>query len=168
MNIIVRDPGEIVFRDKVLRCALGRSGIAAKIGEGDGITPAGPHPLRSVLYRPDRLNAPQTGLPVRPLLRTDGWCDDPNHADYNCPVRTPFEARHEKMWREDALYDVVVVLGYNDAPVKPGLGSAIFMHVAKPEYGPTEGCVALAVKDLLEILEHCTPDSQIEIISPAP
>jgi len=168
MTIIVRDPGEVLFGGRVLRCALGRGGIGTKAGEGDGITPAGLYPLRSAFYRPDRLDRPKTGLPTIPLLHTDGWCDDPGHADYNRQVRTPFGASHEKMWREDALYDVVVVLGFNDDPVRSGLGSAIFMHVAKPKYEPTEGCVALALMDLLDVLEGCSADSQIEIMSPAP
>jgi len=168
MNIIVRDPGEILYDDKVLRCALGRGGIGPKTGEGDGLTPVGIYPLRSVFYRPDRLDRPKTGLLTIPLLHTDGWCDDPGHIDYNRQVRTPFEASHEKMWRKDALYDVVVVLGFNDDPVRPGLGSAIFMHVARPEYESTEGCVALTLKDLLSVLEGCTTDSQIEIMPPAP
>jgi len=168
MNIIVRDPGEVLCDGRALRCALGRGGIGSKIGEGDGITPAGLYPLRSVFYRPDRLDRPKSGLPTVPLLHADGWCDDPGHVDYNRQIRIPFDGSHEKMWREDALYDVVVVLGFNDDPVRPGQGSAIFMHVARPEYEATEGCVGLALKDLLSVLEGCTTNSQIKILPPAP
>jgi L,D-peptidoglycan transpeptidase YkuD (ErfK/YbiS/YcfS/YnhG family) len=82
----------------------------------------------------------------------DGWCDDPTHRDYNHQIRLPHPARHERLWREDALYDVVGVLGWNDAPVERGRGSAIFLHLARPDYGPTEGCVALAPRDLSELL----------------
>jgi len=168
MSIIVRKPGEVLCGNRVFRCALGRGGIGPKTGEGDGITPIGRYPLRSVFYRPDRLSTPKTGLPVIPLLHTDGWCDDPDHAEYNRQVRRPFSASHEKMWREDTLYDLVVVLGYNDDPVMLGKGSAIFMHIARPGYQTTEGCIALTTNDILAVLESCEPGCQIEIMCPAP
>jgi L,D-peptidoglycan transpeptidase YkuD (ErfK/YbiS/YcfS/YnhG family) len=123
-----------------------------KRGEGDGISPLGCWPIRRVLYRADRLAPPATAFAVAPIAPGDGWCDAPDHALYNRPVRLPFAASHEEMWRADALYDLVVVLGHNDDPVVPGAGSAIFLHVARPDYGPTAGCAALARADLLEFL----------------
>ncbi|MCC0062937.1 MAG: hypothetical protein H6895_02465 [Defluviimonas sp.] len=135
------------------RCAVGRGGIARKTGEGDGISPLGCWSLRRLLYRPDRFeDLPVTALPRAPLDPQDGWCDAPDHGDYNRPVRLPFAGRHEVLWRDDALYDLIVVLGHNDDPVVPGAGSAIFLHVADPGYGPTEGCAALSRPDLLEFL----------------
>jgi len=136
-------------------CALGRGGVAKKSGEGDGITPLGRFPLRRVFYRPDRLEKPATGLNVVALEEHHGWCDDPLDAAYNTLVSRPFAARHETLWRDDALYDVIVELGYNDQPVIAGKGSAIFMHIAKPDYAPTEGCVALKKADLLGLLGGC-------------
>jgi L,D-peptidoglycan transpeptidase YkuD (ErfK/YbiS/YcfS/YnhG family) len=143
-------------------CALGRAGVTAHKREGDGATPVGVWPLRRVLYRPDRLpDAPQTGasgLPVLALAPDMGWCDDPAHADYNRPVTLPHPAGHEHLWRDDALYDVIVVLGHNDAPPRPGAGSAIFLHCALPDgagrHGlkPTAGCVALPRDRLLALL----------------
>jgi L,D-peptidoglycan transpeptidase YkuD (ErfK/YbiS/YcfS/YnhG family) len=116
--------------------------------EGDGRSPIGLLPLRRVLYRADRGPAPETTAPVEPIGRSDGWCDDPHDESYNRPVRLPYPARHEMLWRDDAIYDLVGVLGWNDDPVRRGEGSAIFLHVARPDYAPTEGCVALALPDL--------------------
>ena len=136
-----------------LRAAFGRGGVRAQKQEGDGATPAGLLPLRQVLYRADRIARPRAAVPVMPLAPHDGWCDDPMHADYNRPVRLPHDGRHEALWRADAAYDVIGVLGWNDAPVLRGMGSAIFLHVARPDFGPTEGCIALALSDLRSILE---------------
>ena len=144
--------GRLVVRNQIFRVALGRAGVGMHKVEGDGATPAGVLPLRRVLYRLDRLPGPDCAVPIEPIGDTDGWCDDPTHRDYNGLVRLPHEARCEELWRQDGLYDVVGVLGWNDAPVKKGCGSAIFLHVARPDYGPTEGCVALALPDLLWML----------------
>jgi L,D-peptidoglycan transpeptidase YkuD (ErfK/YbiS/YcfS/YnhG family) len=166
MEITVTATGQLECGGRVYRCALGPGGIVGDKTEGDGGTPAGAFPLRRVLYRPDRLNAPNTGLPVEEIAPDQGWCDDPAHPDYNRPVRLPFTASHEKLWREDAVYDVTVILGHNDDPPVPGKGSAIFMHVARPDYGPTEGCVALALEDLMEVLSKCRPGDAICINLP--
>ena len=137
------------------RCAIGKGGTrpARDKSEGDGATPTGVFPLRRVLYRPDRLAAPETGLPVKAITPDDGWCDAPADPNYNRPVKLPYAASHERLWRDDGIYDVIVVLGHNDDPPVPGMGSAIFLHVARPDYGPTEGCVALALADLLDVLK---------------
>jgi L,D-peptidoglycan transpeptidase YkuD (ErfK/YbiS/YcfS/YnhG family) len=155
--------GSLRIGPNVLRCAIGRGGIAQKGGEGDGITPVGTFPIRRVLFRPDRVARPKTGLPVAEIARDDGWCDAPQDANYNLPVKLPYPASAESLWREDHLYDVVVVLGYNDDPVVPGKGSAIFLHVAKPDYATTEGCVAFALPDLLKVLELLKPGDSITI-----
>ena len=161
--ITVGADGRLSFRGRRYRCALGRAGIVADKREGDGATPAGEFPLRRLLYRPDRLPEPATGLEVLPIGPDDGWCDAPEDAAYNRPVRLPHPASAERLWREDRLYDLVVVLGHNDDPPRPGLGSAIFLHVARPDYGPTEGCVALAPDDLLEVLAAADAASAIRI-----
>jgi L,D-peptidoglycan transpeptidase YkuD (ErfK/YbiS/YcfS/YnhG family) len=136
--------------------------------EGDGATPAGRFPLRRVLYRPDRLPAPVTRLPIAALTPDDGWCDDPEDPQYNRPVRLPYAGRHEDLWRADALYDLVVVIGHNDAPVVAGMGSAVFLHLASADYRPTQGCVALARPDLLELLTGAGPDTVLEIAAATP
>ncbi len=145
------------------RCAIGRGGVRRDKREGDGATPVGTWPLRRVLYRPDRGDPPETALSVAPLAPEDGWCDDPAHADYNRPVTLPHPARHERLWRDDRLYDFVVVLGHNDDPVVPGAGSAVFLHVAQDDYAPTEGCVALAAADLRALLRQARSDSRLRV-----
>lgn len=144
--------GLLRFQGQTLRCALGQGGIRAMKQEGDGATPAGLLPIRRILWRADRGPRPATALPAEPLAPDDGWCDDPSHRDYNTPIRLPHGARHEKLWREDAVYDVIGVLGWNDAPVVRGRGSAIFLHLARPGLPPTEGCIALPEPDLRRLL----------------
>ncbi len=147
------------------RCALGRSGVvsAADKREGDGATPAGTWPIRRVLYRPDRPALPRTALPMSPIAPEDGWCDAPGDAAYNQPVTRPYRASSEAMWREDGVYDVVVVLGYNDDAPVSGRGSAIFLHLARPGYEPTEGCVALNRADMEAFLSAARPGDVLEI-----
>ena len=146
-----------------LPCALGRSGITRSKREGDGATPAGTWPLREVLYRPDRVERPDTALAVHAISPADGWCDAPGDPQYNRPVQLPYGASAEALWRDDALYDLVVVLGYNDDPPRPGLGSAIFFHLATPEFGPTEGCVAIARAEMIRLLAACGPATRFAI-----
>lgn len=163
MEILVEPAGFLTWNTHRVRCALGRGGVRTDKREGDGATPAGAFPLRRLRYRADRLEKPATALPVDVIREDDGWCDDPKDPAYNRPIRLPFAASHEKMWRDDALYDLVVVVGHNDDPPVPGLGSAIFLHVAKPDWGPTEGCVATTRDDLLRLLAACDPTTTIRI-----
>ena len=163
-EIVVAGQGWLEGGGRQWRCAIGHGGIRRDKKEGDGATPVGRCALRRLLSRRDRLGeAPATSLPAAAMARDDGWCDDPSDPAYNRQVTLPFEASHEKLWRDDGLYDVVVVLGHNDDPPVPGLGSAIFLHVARPNYGPTEGCVALALDDLLDLLSHCGPDTVLTV-----
>ncbi len=144
-------------------CAIGRGGVSHRKREGDGATPAGEFQLRRVLYRAGRLPPPQTALKIQPIGPCDGWCDAPGHPAYNRQVRLPIGASAERLARADPAYDIIVVLGYNDAPVTDGAGSAIFMHVAKPNFAPTAGCVALRRDDLLFVLKLCGPGSRLAI-----
>ncbi len=160
--------GTLAWSAGTARCALGRGGVRADKREGDGATPAGPMLLRYVLYRPDRLPAPTTRLPARPIEPDDGWCDESGRPEYNRPVKLPFAGRHESLSRADALYDIVVVLGWNDAPAVATKGSAIFLHIAKPDYAPTEGCIALAREDLSRLLADCGPGDRIKVDLPRP
>ncbi len=145
------------------RAACGRSGVSATKREGDGATPAGTFPLVQAYYRPDRLAAPTTGLPLIALRPDDGWVDDPADPQYNRPVSLPYPASHEEMWRADALYDLVVLIGYNTGPPVAGRGSAIFLHVARPDFAPTAGCIAIARDALIGVLALLGPGSTIAI-----
>lgn len=140
-------------------CAVGRGGVRRDKTEGDGATPAGRWPIRRVLYRADRLDLPASALPCAPLQPEDGWCDAPGDSSYNTLVRLPYSAGHERLWRDDEIYDCIVVLGYNDDPVLVGAGSAIFLHVARADLSPTEGCVALSRANLLAVLSTAAPSS---------
>ncbi len=166
MDIVVTSETELEFGGVVYPCIVGRSGIKAVKSEGDGATPAGRFPLRRVHYRADRISTPETRLRCEPITPIDGWCDAPDHALYNKPVKIPFEASHENLWRDDNLYNVFVDLGYNDDPVVAGKGSAIFFHVASQKGAATEGCVALDQEDLLTVLKNCGPDTFMEIRIP--
>ncbi len=145
--------GTLVLGSLRCRAASGRSGVRTHKQEGDGATPAGLLPLHRLLYRADRVARPRSAVPAMPLAPHDGWCDDPSHADYNHLVRLPHDGRHEALWRADPVYDIIGVLGWNDDPVRRGAGSAIFLHVARSDFAPTEGCIALALPDLRMLLD---------------
>jgi L,D-peptidoglycan transpeptidase YkuD (ErfK/YbiS/YcfS/YnhG family) len=152
MRATVTAAGSFIIGNETFRAALGFGGVRTDKREGDGGTPTGLLPLRSVLYRADRLTVPQSTAPVRALTPSDGWCDDTAHPAYNRSVQLPFNARAEALWRDDASYDIIGVLGWNDDPVEVGLGSAIFLHVARIDFAPTEGCIALSLDDLRHVL----------------
>ena len=148
--------GTACLGDRAFPCALGRSGLVSSKHEGDGGTPVGRFLLRRLLFRADRVPRIETRLPANHITPDDGWCDDPADAAYNRPVRLPYPARHERMWLDSHLYDLVVVIGHNDDPVVPGAGSAVFLHLARDDWGPTEGCIAFARADLLAIVRDAT------------
>lgn len=145
------------------RAAIGPAGIGIKGGEGDSITPIGTFAVRQIFYRADRVAKPDTALPLRAIRQDDGWCDAADDPNYNMFVKLPYPASAEHLWRDDHLYDLVAVLGYNDDPVVPGKGSAIFLHLAKPGYSPTQGCVALAYDDAIAAIAQLEPGDQVVI-----
>ena len=145
-------------------CEIGRGGArpAADKREGDGATPIGAWPILAALMRPDRV-APPAGLtlPWRWIGRDDGWSDDPADPAYNRPVSHPHPFSAERLWREDGLYDVIVVLGHNLAPPVPALGSAVFLHCL--EGRPTAGCVAIARDALLTLIGRVGASAMLRI-----
>jgi L,D-peptidoglycan transpeptidase YkuD (ErfK/YbiS/YcfS/YnhG family) len=158
--------GTLDIGGRRVRCALGRSGVlpAADKREGDGASPLGVWPLRKVFYRPDRVPAPKTRLPVQALTPADGWCDAPGDPAYNRPVRLPYPASAETLWRDDRVYDLIVVLGHNDDPPISPMGSAIFLHLAQPDWAPTAGCVAVRREDLLDLLSQAGPEDALAVL----
>ncbi len=169
MDLFVTADGTALWKNRRFDCALGAEGLSRDKHEGDMATPVGKFPLRRVLYRPDRVAAPTTVLPVAALTPLDGWCDDPGDSRYNQLVCQPYPASLELLWRDDGIYDVIVVLGYNDTPAVPGRGSAIFLHLAQPDFSPTQGCVALSPPDLATFLGECALDTKIDVtFDPAP
>jgi L,D-peptidoglycan transpeptidase YkuD (ErfK/YbiS/YcfS/YnhG family) len=165
MALVAHADGRFDLAGHWTRCAIGPAGVVVATAkrEGDGASPAGAWPMRRVFYRPDRRPAPQTQLQVVVLTRNDGWCDAPGDAAYNRLVKLPYPASAEQLWREDGVYDLIVELGYNDDPVVPGAGSAIFLHLARPDYSPTQGCVALAAADLEALLKLARPGDVLVI-----
>ena len=151
-----------------VKCALGRSGTTRDKREGDGATPIGSFGLLQLFYRPDKGPRPRTLLPTRAIAPDDGWCDAPGDRAYNTRVKRPYPASHEEMWRGDDMYDLVVDIAYNrgggtNSGIRKGKGSAIFMHVVRPGFTPTAGCVALHKRDLRRLLPHLGPRTRIVI-----
>jgi L,D-peptidoglycan transpeptidase YkuD (ErfK/YbiS/YcfS/YnhG family) len=145
-----------------LPVALGRTGIKANKREGDGATPRGRFRLVRLWWRADRAPAPRTGLPIRRITPHDAWCEDPADRRYNRPVQARKGA--DRLWREDRLYDFIIELDHNTRPRVAGRGSAVFVHVARPNFGPTAGCIALDVKRLKALLPRFGPGTRIEIV----
>lgn len=164
MILVAHPDGRMEFGDRIFRCAIGRSGVVAAEAkrEGDGASPVGVWPIRRLLYRPD-VGRPVTRLPAAPIARDDGWCDAPDDPAYNRPVKLPYPASCETMWRDDRIYDLVVVLGHNDDPPQPHLGSCIFLHLARDDFSPTQGCVALARPDLEAVLRDVMLGDAVQI-----
>ena len=131
-----------------IRCAIGPAGVVRLKREGDGGTPAGRFPLLWGYYRPDRPRPDAGGAPMRPLRRDQGWCEDPRSRNYNRPVRAPSRDATDRMWRQDALYDLVFVLDQNFSRRAKSRGSAIFFHIARADLSPTAGCVAISAADM--------------------
>jgi L,D-peptidoglycan transpeptidase YkuD (ErfK/YbiS/YcfS/YnhG family) len=163
MELVIHPDGIAHWRRRELRCAIGRSGVSSNKTEGDGATPVGTFGLRKVLYRADRVTRPETILPVEVIGPADGWCDSPDDADYNRQITLPHDAPGETLWRADAVYDVIAVTTYNEAPVIAGSGSAIFLHVARDGFAATEGCVAFSQADLRAILAAWGPADTVRV-----
>ncbi len=160
-KIIVQSQGSLVFGKKTFKCSLGSGGISNNKQEGDGTTPVGCFLIRKIYYRQDRIKKLDTIIPKQILIKDDGWCDDSKDLNYNKCIKLPYPASSESLWRDDNIYDIIAVLGYNDEPVIPGKGSAIFVHIARPDYSPTEGCVALSESDLIEILKGVSGNTNV-------
>lgn len=150
--------GRLVAGQTDVACVIGRSGVTHRKREGDGATPCGALAIVGGFYRPDRFSVrPKSALPLRPLRTTDGWCDAPGDPRYNRPIVLPATVGHERMWRDDGLYDLVLVLDWNYRRRARGRGSAIFFHLAAPDRRPTAGCVAVSRRDMLKLLARLRP-----------
>lgn len=147
-------------------CALGRGGMSPLKREGDGATPIAAMRVVAGWFRPDRLVRPRSALPLEPITARNGWCDAPADPNYNCPVRLPYPASHETMLRADRLYDVCLVLDWNLPPFgrKRNGGSAIFLHIARPGFPPTEGCIAVAPETMRRLLPRIGPDTVVQTL----
>lgn len=159
-----RDQGIVAIGGRAFPCALGRAGGRVLKREGDGATPLGRWKLERVLYRSDRDRRPRTRLPVDPIRNSDGWCDAPDDRNYNRPVRLPYPASCEALWRDDILYNIVIILNYNLRPRMRWRGSAIFAHLARPDMSATEGCIAMRAHELRFILRQCRSRAEFAVL----
>lgn len=156
----------ISFRSYSWPCRVGKGGFVPQDEgrEGDHKTPLGSYRLRFGLYRADRLPPPKSALNFRPLRQDDGWCDAESHPAYNRFIRRPFAASHEALWRDDGAYDIILVMSHNDDPPKPGLGSAVFLHIAQADDRETLGCIALAPENMVRLLPHLFTGQVVTIL----
>lgn len=155
--------GLLSYGGNIIPCALGRSGVTTLKREGDGATPYGEFRILYGYFRPDRVLYVNTQLPLFPITEVSGWCDEANDPNYNSFVSLPFPKSHEKMMRDDRLYDVCLVLDYNIHPKARNMGSAIFFHLTRPDRGPTEGCVAIDPDHMRNILPLLSERSVMKI-----
>jgi L,D-peptidoglycan transpeptidase YkuD (ErfK/YbiS/YcfS/YnhG family) len=142
-------------------CAFGAAAITYRKREGDHASPAGHFRLIEGFFKPLGGRRPRSQLPFFALNRMLGWCDDPDAPIYNRLIRLPSSSRHETLWRDDGLYDLVIVLDYNLRPRRRGAGSAIFLHCARPGFTPTEGCIALRESDLRKLLPRLSRQTKL-------
>ena len=142
-------------------CTIGRAGLTSRKREGDGGTPKGRHRIRGCFYRPDRMSAPNGW--ARPIRPRHIWSDDPGQPDYNHLGEAPYDGSHERMWRADPLYDLVLLLDWNWPDALPGRGSAIFIHRWRRAGYPTEGCIAMAPEPLHWLAERMQPGTDVHI-----
>ena len=161
--IIVKKSGYLKYKNLKFRCALGKAGVKKKTMEGDNITPKGIFKIIEIYYRPDKIKKIKTLIKKIKIKKNMGWCDDPNSRFYNKLINLPTKYSHEKLYRNDNLYDLIVVLSYNTNPIIKNKGSAIFMHVAKNSYGKTKGCIALKKNHLIKIIFRIKKNTKIKI-----
>ena len=161
--IIVKKSGYLNYKNFKFRCALGKNGIKKKMKEGDFITPRGKYKLIKIYYRPDRIKKINSPLKKVRIKKNMGWCDDVNSKYYNKQIKINDKISHERLYRKDSLYDILVVLNYNLNPIIRGKGSAIFLHVAKKNYSKTQGCIALKRNELLNLVSKIRKNTQIKI-----
>ena len=161
--IIINKSGYLKFKNLKFKCALGKAGVGKKKIEGDNVTPKGTFEIVKIYYRSDRIKNIYSKIKLFKINNKMGWCDDPNSKKYNQLIKLPSKYTHEKLYRQDNVYDLVIVLNYNMIPIIKNKGSAIFIHVAKKNYKKTEGCVALKKKHLLKLIENIKNKTKIII-----
>ena len=155
--------GILTFDGRAVPVALGRGGLKANKREGDGGTPIGIfHPLR-LWWRKDRHARPPTALPVRAITSHDGWCEDPADRRYNRPIHVAAESNADRLMRSDHLYDYIIEIDHNARPRVSGRGSAVFLHLARPGFAPTAGCIAMNRGAMLRLLARLGKRTKIVV-----
>jgi L,D-peptidoglycan transpeptidase YkuD (ErfK/YbiS/YcfS/YnhG family) len=162
--IIINKYGLLKYKNLKFKCALGKAGIGEKKKEGDFITPKGKYKIIKVYYRADRIKKIKTNFRLYQIKKNMGWCDDPLSKNYNKLIKLPSKFGHEKLYRKDKLYDLILILNYNFKPIIKNKGSAIFIHIANKNYKKTMGCIGLKKKDLIFILKDIKKNIIVKII----
>ena len=147
MHILIKNKS-LIYGNYKVKCAIGKRGIGIKKREGDLITPRGIYKIKYIFYRPDKIKNLKTKFRKKTINKKMGWCDDPKSKKYNKLINLPFKFNYEKLYRADGIYDIILVLNFNSKPIKRNRGSAIFIHIAKKNYSPTKGCVAIRRADI--------------------
>ena len=158
-----RQRGWLEVDGRTIPVALGRGGILANKREGDGGTPRGTFSPRRLWWRADRHPRPRTFLPIRVIGPTDAWCEDPADRHYNRPIRSADDHSGDRLRRDDHLYDFIIEIDHNARPRIAGRGSAVFLHLARPQFAPTAGCVAMTRSSMLRLLQRLGPRTKIII-----
>tara|TARA_B110000971_G_scaffold216582_1_gene251844 strand:- start:1881 stop:2372 length:492 start_codon:yes stop_codon:yes gene_type:complete len=153
----------LYFNEYKIKCAIGKRGITSKKIEGDEKTPKGTFTLKSIFYRKDRISSIKTSLKKTIIKKNMGWCDDSSSRYYNRLVKLPFNLSAEKLWLKARVYDVIIIINYNLKPTIKNKGSAIFLHIAKRNYGPTKGCIAITKKDIILLISKINNKTKIKI-----
>ena len=153
----------LYFNKYKIKCSIGKRGITVKKIEGDNKTPAGRFKFKSIFYRKDRVPKIKTILQKIVIRKNMGWCDDVNSNFYNKLIKFPFSKSAEKFWIKDNIYDVIIILNYNMNPILKNKGSAIFLHVAKKNYTPTKGCIAISKKDMYFLISKINTKTKLII-----
>jgi L,D-peptidoglycan transpeptidase YkuD (ErfK/YbiS/YcfS/YnhG family) len=161
--IIVKKSGYLQYKNLKFRCALGRAGIKKKEKEGDNITPQGIFKIIKIYYRSDKIKKIKAFIRTIKIKKNMGWCDDSESEYYNQQINLPNKFGYERLYRNDNLYDIILVLNYNTNPTIKRKGSAIFIHVSKNSYKKTKGCIALQKKHLLELIPLIKKNTKIKI-----
>ena len=164
MHILINKKN-LTYNNYKAKCAIGKRGIGFKRKEGDFITPKGKYKVKYILYRKDRIKKIQSKIKKIIIKKNMGWCNDTESTKYNKLIKLPSSNSHEKLYKKERIYDLVLVLNYNMNPIVKGKGSAIFIHVAKKNYKKTEGCVALKKIHLLKIVEGLKKNTLVKIVS---
>jgi L,D-peptidoglycan transpeptidase YkuD (ErfK/YbiS/YcfS/YnhG family) len=162
MNIELKNKF-LYFQKYKLRCSIGKRGISIKKREGDKKTPKGEFKLKYILYRKDRIINIKTKLKKIVIKKKMLWCDDPNSSYYNKIINYPSKYRAEKLWRNENIYDIIIVIDYNLNPVIKNKGSAIFLHIAKKKYQPTKGCIAVSKKNIKLLISKINKKTKLKI-----
>ena len=155
--------GWLIAGGQAIPVALGRGGTKANKREGDGGTPKGTFRPRQMWWRADRHRRPRTFLPVRAIGPEDAWCEDPDSRHYNQPIRLDRSSGGDRLRRDDHLYDFIIEIDHNSAPRIKGRGSAVFLHLARDNFGPTAGCIAMQKSAMLQLLRRLGPQTDIMI-----